>query len=382
MNPLIGTEKMGHTYPVATVPFGSVQLSPDTDTLSYDANGKYNADVYKYCAGYQYTDKSIVGFSHTHFSGTGHSDLGDILVMPTSGELQLNPGTADNPKGGFRSTFSHNNETAEPNFYKVKLDDNGILAELTTSSRVGMHRYTFPKSDNAHIILDLVSGIYNYDGKNVWTVLRVENDSTITGFRQTSGWARTRTVYFAISFSKPFKSYGYKDFEKARIYKGFWRKFDQSKNFPEMAGTQMRAYFDFDTAQGEEIMLKVAISPVSTDGAIKNMAAEIPGWDFEKVKREGQDIWNRELGKIEAETTTEGEKVNFYTAMYHAFLSPTLYMDTDRQYKGLDLNIHRAENFDNYTTFSLWDTYRALHPLFNLVQTKRKNDMIKSMLAH
>lgn len=277
VNPFIGTEKMGHTYPGATVPFGSVQLSPDTDTLSYDANGKYNADVYKYCAGYQYTDKSIVGFSHTHFSGTGHSDLGDILVMPTAGELQLNPGTADNPKGGFRSAFSHNNETAEPNYYKVKLDDNGILAELTTSSRVGMHRYTFPKSDNAHIILDLVSGIYNYDGKNVWTVLRVENDSTITGFRQTSGWARTRTVYFAITFSKPFKSYGYKDFEKARIYKGFWRKFDQSKNFPEMAGTQMRAYFDFDTAQGEEIMLKVAISPVSTDGAIKNMAAEIPG---------------------------------------------------------------------------------------------------------
>ncbi|NTV19647.1 MAG: glycoside hydrolase family 92 protein, partial [Bacteroidales bacterium] len=188
VNPFIGTEKMGHTYPGATVPFGSVQLSPDTDTLSYDANGKYNADVYKYCAGYQYTDKTIVGFSHTHFSGTGHSDLGDILVMPTAGELQLNPGTADNPKGGFRSAFSHNNETAEPNYYKVKLDDNGILAELTTSSRVGMHRYTFPKSDNAHIILDLVSGIYNYDGKNVWTVLRVENDSTITGFRQTSGW--------------------------------------------------------------------------------------------------------------------------------------------------------------------------------------------------
>ena len=382
VNPLIGTEKMGHTYPGATVPFGSVQLSPDTDTLSYDVNGKYNADVYKYCAGYQYTDKTIVGFSHTHFSGTGHSDLGDILVMPTSGELQLNPGTADNPKGGFRSAFSHNNETAEPNYYKVKLDDNSILAELTTSSRVGMHRYTFPKSDKAHIILDLVSGIYNYDGKNVWTVLRVENDSTITGFRQTSGWARTRTVYFAITFSKPFKSYGYKDFEKARIYKGFWRKFDQSKNFPEMAGTQMRAYFDFDTAQGEQIMLKVAISPVSTNGALKNMAAEIPGWDFEKVKKEGQDIWNRELGKIEAETITEGEKVNFYTAMYHAFLSPTLYMDTDRQYKGLDLNIHRAENFDNYTTFSLWDTYRALHPLFNLVQTKRNSDMINSILAH
>jgi Putative alpha-1,2-mannosidase len=195
VNPLIGTEKMGHTYPGATVPFGAVQLSPETDTISYELNGKYNREVYKYCAGYRYEDKTIVGFSSTHFSGTGHSDLGDFLVMPTVGELQLNPGTASHPERGYRSRYSHQNETAEAGYYKVKLDDHHITTELTATTRVGVHRYTFPKSDQAHIILDLMAGIYNYDGKNVWTYVRVENNNTITGYRQTNGWARTRTVY-------------------------------------------------------------------------------------------------------------------------------------------------------------------------------------------
>lgn len=187
VNPLIGTEKMGHTYPGATAPFGAIQLSPETDTISYSLNGKYNGEVYKYCAGYRYEDKTIVGFSSTHFSGTGHSDLGDFLVMPTVGKLQLNPGTATNPESGYRSRFSHQNETAEAGYYKVKLDDYHILAELTSTTRVGIHRYTFPKSDQAHIILDLMAGIYNYDGKNVWTYVRVENGNTITGYRQTNG---------------------------------------------------------------------------------------------------------------------------------------------------------------------------------------------------
>ena len=162
VKPIIGTEKMGHTYPGATVPFGAVQLSPETDTLSYEQNGKYNGDVYKYCAGYQYSDKTIVGFSHTHFSGTGHSDLGDFLIMPTTGKLQLNPGTANEPQSGYRSAFSHDTEVSEANYYKVKLADHQITAEMTTSARVGFHQYTFPKSDQSHIILDLISGIYNY----------------------------------------------------------------------------------------------------------------------------------------------------------------------------------------------------------------------------
>lgn len=381
VNPLIGTQKMGHTYPGATVPFGSVQLSPDTDQQPHNIGGKYNKDAYKYCAGYQYDDRSIVGFSHTHFSGTGHSDLGDFLIMPTVGELQLEPGSKEDPSTGFRSAFSHANEIAEPAYYKVKLDDHDILAELTATTRVGFHQYTFPRSDNAHIILDLMHGIYNYDDKNVWTFVRVENDHTIVGYRQTNGWARTRTVYFAMEFSKPFVSYGFKNFGR-EDYRGFWRKFDQTRNFPEMAGKQIRAYFDFKTRAGEKVQIKFSISPVSTAGAISNLKSEIPDWNFERVKREGQAAWNRELGKIAVTTLDDGEMVNFYTALYHALLSPTVYMDTDGQYKGLDQNVHKATGFTNYTTFSLWDTYRALHPLLNLVQTTRNRDMIRSMSAH
>lgn len=381
VKPIIGTQKMGHTYPGATVPFGAVQLSPETDTIPYEMNGKYNPDVYKYCAGYQYDDKTIVGFSHTHFSGTGHSDLGDFLIMPTTGALQLNPGTASDPGSGYRSTFSHSTEVASPAYYKVKLEENNILAELTASNRVGFHQYTFPASGDAHIILDLMAGIYNYDNKNVWTFVRVENDTLITGYRQTNGWARTRTVYFAMTFSKPFYQYGHQN-NVNNVYRGFWRKFDQTKNFPEMAGRQIRAYFDFKTTAGEKVKIKFALSPVSTAGALKNLRTEIPHWDFEQVKRDGEALWAHELQKVVIQSRSREEKENFYTAMYHAFINPTTYMDVDGQYRGLDMNIHQASNFTNYTTFSLWDTYRALHPLFNIVQPERNADMIRSMLAH
>jgi putative alpha-1,2-mannosidase len=433
VNPLIGTQKMGHTYPGATVPFGSVQLSPDTDQQPHNIGGKYNKDAYKYCAGYQYDDSSIVGFSHTHFSGTGHSDLGDFLIMPTVGELQLEPGSKADSATGFRSAFSHANETAEPAYYKVRLDDHNILAEMTATTRVGFHQYTFPRSDNAHIILDLMHGIYNYDDKNVWTFVRVENDRTVVGYRQTNGWARTRTVYFAMEFSKPFKSYGFRNFGR-EDYRGFWRKFDQTRNFPEMAGKQIRAYFDFMTAENEKIQVKFALSPVSTRNAISNLRSEIPDWNFERVKREGQAAWNRELSKIAVTTLDDGEMTNFYTAMYHAFLAPTVYMDQSGEYRGIDQNVHNALlssppskggvaaasadgvvqrdrgipvlssppskggvaaasadgvvqrdqgiPFTNYTTFSLWDTYRAQHPLLNLIQPTRNRDMIRSMQAH
>ncbi len=381
VNPLIGTQKMGHTFPGATVPFGAVQLSPDTDEQAYLIGGKYNKDAYKYCAGYNYDDRQIVGFSHTHFSGTGHSDLGDFLIMPTVGELQLEPGTKNNSKSGFRSRFSHSTEIAEPNYYKVLLEDDNITAEMTTTTRVGFHQYTFPESDNSHIILDLMHGIYNYDDKNVWTFVRVENDHTIVGFRQTNGWARTRTVYFAMEFSKPFTNYGFKDF-KPSAYKGFWRKFDQTKNFPEMAGEQLRAFFDFKTAKDEKIKVKFALSPVSIEGAMNNLRAETPDWNFEKVKTDGQNQWNKELGKIAVTADNKDDLVNFYTAMYHTFLSPTVYMDADGKYKGLDQNVHTAKNYTNYTTFSLWDTYRALHPFFNIIQPRRNREMINSMLAH
>ncbi|WP_374163532.1 GH92 family glycosyl hydrolase [Arcticibacter sp. MXS-1] len=382
VKPIIGTEKMGHTFPGATVPFGAVQLSPDTDTIPYEMNGKYNKTVYKYCAGYQYDDPTIVGFSHTHFSGTGHSDLGDFLIMPTTGKLQLNPGTEDNPASGYRSAYSHQNEVAEPNYYKVKLDDHNITAELTTSLRTGFHQYTFPKSDDAHIILDLMAGIYNYDDKNVWTFVRVENDTLVTGFRQTTGWARTRTVYFAMSFSKPFTEYGMKDYSKAQVYRGFWRKFDQTRNFPDLAGRQLRMYFNFQTTDQEKIKIKFALSPVSTRNAIENMRAEIPHWDFDRVKREGQELWNRELARIRIQALGREDMINFYTAMYHAALMPTVYMDVNGEYKGLDQNVHKASGFTNYTSLSLWDTFRAFHPYLNITSPSRNADIVSSMLAH
>ncbi|HZE83572.1 MAG TPA: GH92 family glycosyl hydrolase [Puia sp.] len=381
VRPIIGTQRMGHTYPGATAPFGMVQLSPDTDTIPYEMNGKYNPDVYKYCAGYQYDDKTIVGFSHTHFSGTGHSDLGDFLVMPSTGELRMNPGVADKPGSGFRSAFSHTTEVAEADYYKVRLEDYNIMAELTTSPRVGFHQYTFPASEQAHIILDLMSGIYNYEDKNIWTFVRVENDTLVTGYRQTNGWGRTRVVYFAMSFSKPFAGYGARNYSKRQVYRGFWGNFDQGHNFPEVAGKQIRMHFDFATKEGEKIKIKFALSPVSTDGALLNLRTEIAGWDFEKVRQDGQALWNAELNKVRIDAGKD-DKENFYTSLYHAFINPTLYMDVDGSYRGLDQEIHKADGFANYTTFSLWDTHRALHPLFNILQPRRNADMVRSMLAH
>jgi len=381
VNPLIGTQNMGHTFPGAAAPFGMVQLSPETNQEPMFVNGEYNKDTYKYCAGYQYDDKTIFGFSHTHFSGTGHSDLGDFLIMPTTGKLKLEPGKADNPQSGYHSQFSHDNELAEPAYYKVLLDDYNVTAELTASERVGFHQYSFPKTDSAHIILDLMANIYHHDDKNVWTFVRIENDSLVTGYRQTNGWARTKKVFFAMQFSKAFKSYGHKRYEKV-IYNGFYRKFNEEENFPEMAGKSIRAYFNFDTKENEKLKVKFALSCVSTKGALKNLNAEIPHWDFNQAKKESQDKWNKELSKLLVETETEAQKENIYTSLYHTMLSPVLYEDVDGSYRGLDQNIHQSEGFTNYSIFSLWDTYRALHPWFTIVQPERNNDMIKSMIAH
>lgn len=380
VNPFIGTDDMGHTFPGTSVPFGLVQLSPETDTAMYSYGKGYNPDVYKYCAGYQYKDETIVGFSHTHFNGTGHSDLGDFLIMPTVGELKLNPGIKENPGSGYRSKFSHLTEKASPGFYAVKLDDYNINVELTATTHTGFHKYKFPKTNDAHIILDLTSGIYNYDGKVVWSSVRVENKTLVTGYRQTNGWARTRYVYFAMEFSKPFKSYGLRNDEQL-IYRGFWRKFKEDENFPERAGHKVKCYFDFDTEEGEEILVKLAISGVSTKNALENLNAEIPGWNFEEVKQRAKDLWNKELSKITVETSEE-RKINFYTSMYHAFLNPSVFSDVNGEYRGLDQNIYQSASFTDYTTFSLWDTYRALHPLYTIIHQKRTSDIINSFIAH
>jgi predicted alpha-1,2-mannosidase len=228
----------------------------------------------------------------------------------------------------------------------------------------------------------MMAGIYNYDDKSTWTFMRVENDTLITGYRQTNGWARTRTVYFAIVLSKPIQQYGFKDFSSQQVYKGFWRKFDQSKNFPEAAGKKIRMHLDFQTTENEKVKMKVALSPVSTLNAIQNLQKETPHWDFNRTKEEGQKTWNNELKKISIDALSRNDMINFYTAYYHALLGPTVYMDADGSYRGIDQSNHRANGFTNYTTFSLWDTYRALHPFFNLIQPKRNADMVMSMLAH
>lgn len=381
VNPFIGTRNMGHTFPGATTPFGMVQLSPETDNQVLYINGEYNPDAYRYCSGYQYDDSTIFGFSHTHFSGTGHSDLGDFLVMATTGERKIEPGDAAVHRSGYHSGFSHDNELAEPGYYRVLLDDYDVLAELTSTDRVGIHRYTFPETDSAHIILDLASNIYNHDQKNVWVFVRVENDSLVTGYRQTNGWGRTRLVYFAMEFSKPFTGYGHKNYDN-QLYKGFYKRFDQENNFPEMAGKNIRAWFDFSTTRGEPVMIKFALSGVSSEGALANLRAEAPGWDFEAIRDEARDKWNRELGRVSVEMADKDGMETFYTALYHTMLSPVIYEDVDGRYRGLDQEIHTSDGFVNYTIFSLWDTFRALHPLFNLLQPSRNNDMVKSMLAH
>ena len=380
VDPFIGTDGMGHTFPGACVPFGGVQLSPDTDTIPHNVNGKYQPRAYEYCAGYRYSDPTIVGFSHTHFSGTGHSDLGDILLMPTTGALRLNPGTADNPDSGYRSRFSHSTEKASAGYYEVTLGDYGVKAQLTATTRVGIHKYSYPKGTDGQVILDLIHGIYNYDGKTLWAEVQVRNDTLLTGYRITNGWARTNYTYFAISFSQPISEYGYADREKIN-YKGGWSKFDQYHNFPAMAGRKLVAWFKFATSRNPELTVKVALSATGAEGALKNLAAEASGKSFDQIAAEATSAWEKELSQIEIQGT-EDEKRMFYTSLYHTMINPSVYMDVDGKYRGLDHEIHQADGFTNYTVFSLWDTYRAEHPFLALFKPDRDRDMVELMLAH
>lgn len=381
VNPIIGTNGMGHTFPGACVPFGLVQLSPDTDTIPHNVDGKYQPRAYEYCAGYQYKDSSIVGFSHTHFSGTGHSDLGDILIMPTTGALKLNPGTATNPDGGYRSRYSHNTEVSKPGYYEVLLSDYGVKAQLTTTQRVGVHKYTYPaQAKEQRIILDLIHGIYNYDGKVLWASLRVENDTLLTGYRITNGWARTNYTYFAISFSKPIVHYGCE--EKAKVnYRGGYGKFNMKENFPDIAGRKIVAYFEFDPKASQELEVKVALSGVSTAGALKNLQAEAASAGFDELASRASNTWNKALSVIEA-NGNDDQLAMLYTSLYHTMINPCVYTDVDGQYRGIDQNIHTADGFTNYTVFSVWDTYRALHPLFNIINRQVNTDIAKSMMKH
>ncbi len=390
VNPMIGTNGMGHTFPGACYPFGGVQVSPDTDTIPHNINGRYQPGVYDYCAGYQYRDKTIVGFSHTHFSGTGHSDMGDILLMPFTGEVQLHPGTADNPDGGYRSRFSHTTEKASPGYYEVRLSDDNILVQLTATPHCGIHKYTFPQGETQKLIVDLNHCLYNYDGKVLWASLRMEDPYTLTGYRITNGWARENYVYFAIHFSKPVAHYGYQDFGK-QDYNGFWKRFDLNHDFPEMAGRKVVAWIEFEQDDNPVVEVQVGLSAVSMDGAKLNLFAEtefekerfgFQRFSFDEIYQQTKKAWNDKLGIYEAQGTPD-QLAMFYTSLYHTMINPSIYQDVDGQYRGVDHNIHQnLEGYTNYTIFSLWDTYRAEHPLLNIIEPKAACDMVSSMIDH
>jgi len=375
VDPFIGTGGEGHTYPGATVPFGMVQLSPDTRIQPREK-------AYGWAAGYRYDDSSIVGFSHTHFSGTGHSDLGDILLMPFTGTPGLERGDPEKPRSGYASRFRHADEKAEPGYYAVTLDDYRVRAELTTSARVGVHRYAFPKGTDAKVLLDMRTSMYDYPGKVLWSRVRVRADGTVTGFRETRGWAPGRQLYFAMRFSRPLAGHELHNTEQDIVYKGFPPPGEKDPaQRAQIEGRQLVGTFAFGKLDAP-LVVKVAISPVSEAGAIANLDAEVADFDFDRVRAQAKQEWAQALSVLDIDAPEHARR-SAYTALYHTMLGPTLFMDADGQYRGSDNAVHQAKGYTNYSTFSLWDTYRALHPLLTLVQPEKRNsDFVNSMLAH
>lgn len=375
VDPFIGAGGEGHTYPGATVPFGMVQLSPDTRIQPRE-------EAYGWAAGYRYDDSSIVGFSHTHFSGTGHSDLGDILLMPFTGNPGLERGDPEKPRSGYASRFRHADEKAEPGYYAVTLDDYKVRAELTTSARVGVHRYAFPKGADAKVLLDMRTSMYDYPGKVLWSRVRVRADGTVTGFRETRGWAPGRQLFFAMRFSRPLAGHELHNTEQDIVYKGFPPPGEKDPaQRAQIEGRQLVGTFAFGKLDAP-LVVKVAISPVSEAGAIANLDAEVADFDFDRVRAQAKQDWTQALSVLDIDAPEHARR-SAYTALYHTMLGPTLFMDADGQYRGSDNAVHKADGFTHYSTFSLWDTYRALHPLLTLVQPEKRNsDFVNSMLAH
>lgn len=373
VNVFIGTGGDGHTFPGATRPFGMVQLSPDTQVRHFRQS-------YPWASGYNYTDNSILGFSHTHFSGSGHSDLGDVLLMPYTGDTKLEPGYPERPHSGYRSRFSHDEEKAEPGYYAVRLKDNEVDVELTASERVGLHRYRFGKDAPAKVILDLRQSIYDYGSKNLWSRLRVRDATTITGMRETRGWAPGRQLYFAIKFSRPMSARQLLNREEAIEYRGFASPGKTPAEKPIVEGKALMAALEFGVPTDGQLLVKVALSPVSEDSAIANLE-EMPGWDFDAERARASSAWNDALSSVKAEAP-EPMRTMFYTALYHSMLAPSLFMDRDGRYRGPDNQVHQAKGFNFHSTFSLWDTYRALHPLLTLLAPEKRNaDFVNSLIA-
>lgn len=369
---MIGTGPEGHTFPGATAPFGMVQLSPDTDATCQIR------DCYDHAAGYSYNDPTIQGFSHTHFSGAGHSDLGDILVMPQVGAVKLDPGDPKQPGSGYRQRFSHDTEKASPGYYAVTLADSGIRAELTAGTRVGVHRYSFPKGKDAHLLLDLRSSLYDYPGKILWSGLHLRPDGTLTGFRETRGWAPGRKLFFAMRFSAPLKSHAFLDRDEKIPYKGFQAPGRGSDALAEKLGKALEARLDFGELGGP-LEVRVALSGVDEAGAVANLDAESADFDTVRARTEGE--WRKALGALEIEAPAP-MRTNLYTALYHSLLAPSVWSDVDGRYRGPDDQVHAAKDFTFRSTFSLWDTFRAQHPLLTLVQPGETNsDIVKSLVA-
>ena len=355
VNVFIGTGGHGHTFPGATLPHGMVQLSPDTRLFGWDA-----------CSGYYYDDTSIMGFTHTHLSGTGIGDYGDILFMPVVGEKPLIAGTAENPDEGYRSRFSHEQESARPGYYQVLLQDDSINVELTATLRAGLHRYTYPKASDARLIVDMEPTIHGH--QHPVTQIRVVNDSTIAGMKYTVGWAKRHYVYFYAVFSSPF------DY---KLYSGTEYQSDSTSVTVNTA----KAVISFRNLPADgRVLAKVGISSVDEEGARLNVEAEIPNWDFEGVMKQANTAWNEALGKIDIETSDNDSRTVFYTSLYHAFIQPSLASDVDGRYRTMGHEIKQDVSYTNYTVFSLWDTFRAAHPLYTIVTPEQNQAFIRSLL--
>lgn len=350
VDPMIGSGGHGHVFVGANVPFGAVQVGPNNIYKGWD-----------WCSGYHYSDSLIIGFSHLHLSGTGIGDLGDVLIMPFTGDIRVDKGRQQYPHGGYLSTFKHENEKVIPGYYAVRMD-NGVGVELTATERVGYHRYVFPKNEIARIIIDLKEGVGD---KSTETMIKLVDEHTLLGSRSSSGWAKKQQVFFAIRFATPVKD--------LLLY-------DDTVVTQNIQGKALKALITMNNAPAL-VELKVGLSPVSPENALQNIDKEIPAWDFDRVVKEARQKWNHELSKISIETTDLRQKKIFYTSLYHAFMHPSLFNDHEKSYRGTDNKVYGNASFNNYSIFSTWDTYRAAHSLFTLVQGERVDDFVNSMLA-
>jgi predicted alpha-1,2-mannosidase len=353
VDPFIGSGGHGHVFVGANVPFGAVQVGPANFHQGWD-----------WCSGYHYSDDVLAGFTHLHLGGTGISDLGDILVMPYTGELATNPGSRKDPGTGYASRYAHDQEQARPGFYSVVLLDHDVHVALTATERVGLHRYRYPADKQAHLAIDLQ--FENGGGRVVESRLRRIDEDTVVGYRRSAGWAKDQRVFFALKSSKPFAAF--------RILQG-----EREVGGEAAEGRGLRAIGTYDGSPGE-VLVRVGISPVSEENALANLEQEAGTTDFDAVAAAAQAAWNEQLGRIRIKADDRTSRI-FYTALYHTMIAPALFNDLNGDYRGADGKVHRAAEFDNYTIFSLWDTYRAAHPLFTLTQPERVGQFMQTMLA-